>query len=204
MEQGGVEWACIGHRRAFRIEQRRTQISHPCRPSNGQNNRRGAGFNELFAGGRIVEAACWAHVRRKFFDVTTASASPIAKEALDRIGALYTVEKTINAARPDRRRQERPTGDDKNDSGARNRLPTPCRPGPKARCASSRANPNSPKPSATCGRAGLHWCAASTRAAWHSTTIPPSVPCAASPLAVKIICLPAPMLAAAAPPRSIH
>jgi hypothetical protein len=28
-----------------------------------------AGFNELFAGGRIVEAGCWAHVRRKFFDV---------------------------------------------------------------------------------------------------------------------------------------
>jgi len=28
-----------------------------------------AGFNELFIGGRIVEAACWAHVRRKFFDV---------------------------------------------------------------------------------------------------------------------------------------
>ena len=74
----------------------------------------------------------------------------------------------------------RPTGDDKNDSGARNRLPKPCRPGPKALCASSRANPNSPKPFATCGRAGLHWCAASTMAAWHSTTIPPSVPCAAS------------------------
>src|SRR5436190_17568078 len=28
-----------------------------------------AGFNELFAGNRIVEAACWVHVRRKFFDV---------------------------------------------------------------------------------------------------------------------------------------
>src|ERR1700687_312274 len=50
-----------------------------------------AGFNELFAGGRIVEAACWAHVRRKFFDVHAATASPIAKEALDRIGQLYAV-----------------------------------------------------------------------------------------------------------------
>jgi transposase len=27
------------------------------------------GFNELFTGNRIVEAGCWAHVRRKFFDV---------------------------------------------------------------------------------------------------------------------------------------
>src|SRR5246500_843328 len=66
-----------------------------------------AGFNELFTGGRIVEAACWAHVRRKFFDVHAATASPIAKEALDRIGQLYAVEKTINGSPPDRRRQER-------------------------------------------------------------------------------------------------
>ena len=66
-----------------------------------------AGFNELFAGGKIVEAACWAHVRRKFFDVHAATASPIAKEALDRIGQLYAVEKTINGSPPDRRRQQR-------------------------------------------------------------------------------------------------
>jgi transposase len=45
-----------------------------------------AGFNELFAGGRIFETGCWAHVQRKFFDVHAATGSPIAKEALDRIG----------------------------------------------------------------------------------------------------------------------
>ena len=66
-----------------------------------------AGFNELFAGGRIVEAACWAHMRRKFFDVHAVTGSPIAKEALDRIGQLYAVEKTINASPPERRRQQR-------------------------------------------------------------------------------------------------
>jgi transposase len=66
-----------------------------------------AGFNELFVGGRIVEAGCWAHVRRKFYDVHAATGSPIAKEALDRIGQLYAVEKTINGAPPDRRRQKR-------------------------------------------------------------------------------------------------
>jgi Transposase IS66 family len=38
-----------------------------------------AGFNELFVGGRILEAGCWAHVRRKFFDVHAATGSPIAK-----------------------------------------------------------------------------------------------------------------------------
>ena len=66
-----------------------------------------AGFNELFIGGRIVEAGCWAHVRRKFFDVHAATASPIAKEALDRIGQLYAVEKMINRSPPERRRQQR-------------------------------------------------------------------------------------------------
>ena len=66
-----------------------------------------SGFNELFAGGLIVEAACWAHVRRKFFDVHAATGSAIAKEALDRIGQLYRVEETINGAAPDHRRGER-------------------------------------------------------------------------------------------------
>jgi transposase len=71
-------------------------------------------------------------------------------------------------------------------------------------CASSRANPSSPRPSATCGRAGPRWCAASTTAAWLSTTIPPNARCAALPLAARITCSPAPMLAAAAPPQSIR
>lgn len=66
-----------------------------------------AGFNELFAAGDIVEAACWAHVRRKFFDVHAAIASPIAKEALDRIGQLYQIEGTIKGLPPGDRRRER-------------------------------------------------------------------------------------------------
>jgi transposase len=76
-------------------------------PRAGRTPDPGAGFNELFVGGRIVEAGCWAHVRRKFFDVHAATGSPIAKEALDRIGQLYAVEKTVNRSSPDRRRQER-------------------------------------------------------------------------------------------------
>ena len=66
-----------------------------------------AGFNGLFAGNRIAEAACWAHVRRKFFDVHAANGSSIAKQALDRIGDLYGVEKTITGLPPDLRRAER-------------------------------------------------------------------------------------------------
>jgi hypothetical protein len=66
-----------------------------------------AGFKELFGSGRIVEAGCWAHVRRKFFDVHAATGSAIAKEALDRIGQLYAVEKTIYGSPPKWRQHRR-------------------------------------------------------------------------------------------------
>lgn len=66
-----------------------------------------AGFNALFESDRIAEAACWAHVRRKFFDVHVDSAAPIASEALDRIGALYGIEADIRGHPPDERRGER-------------------------------------------------------------------------------------------------
>ena len=51
-----------------------------------------AGFEQLTARGTIVLAACWAHTRRKFYDVHQATGSPIAEEALRRIGELYAIE----------------------------------------------------------------------------------------------------------------
>jgi transposase len=66
-----------------------------------------AGFNRLYENGAIVEAACWAHVRRKFHDLYEAHASPIAKEALERIAALYGIEKEIRGRPPDERRRIR-------------------------------------------------------------------------------------------------
>ena len=66
-----------------------------------------AGFNRLYETGNIVEAACWAHVRRKFFDLHQAHASPVAKEALDRIGQLYGIEKEIRGRSPNERREVR-------------------------------------------------------------------------------------------------
>jgi hypothetical protein len=45
--------------------------------------------------GDIVLAHCWAHLRRKFYDVQEATGSPIATEALARIAALYAVEAEI-------------------------------------------------------------------------------------------------------------
>jgi transposase len=66
-----------------------------------------AGFNRLYEDGRIQEAACWAHVRRKFYDLDQAHASPVAKEALERIGALYGIEGEIRGRPPDERREVR-------------------------------------------------------------------------------------------------
>jgi transposase len=48
----------------------------------------------------ITEVACWAHCRRKFFDVWNAKKSPVAKEALDRIAAFYVVEAKARFAPP--------------------------------------------------------------------------------------------------------
>ena len=66
-----------------------------------------AGFNQLYENGRIEQAACWAHVRRKFYDLEQAHASPVAREALVRIGALYGIEETIRGRPPEQRREVR-------------------------------------------------------------------------------------------------
>ena len=69
-----------------------------------------AGFAALYESGRIVEASCWAHARRKFYDLYVANASPIAAQAIRRIGALYTIEREIRGKKPSERaalRQQR-------------------------------------------------------------------------------------------------
>jgi transposase len=68
-----------------------------------------AGYNRIYENGVVVEAACWAHVRRKFHDLYEAHESPIAKEALDRIAALYGIEKEIRGRPPEHRQQIRTT-----------------------------------------------------------------------------------------------
>jgi transposase len=56
-----------------------------------------AGFGALYDAARtkpgpIIEVACWAHCRRRFFEVWDDAKSPAAKEALDRIAAVYRIE----------------------------------------------------------------------------------------------------------------
>lgn len=68
------------------------------------------GFEGLYGGGRVVEAACWAHVRRRFYDLHATGQAPLATEAIRRIGLLYAVEEQIRGKPPDvraRARQER-------------------------------------------------------------------------------------------------
>jgi transposase len=79
------------------------------------------GYRKLYDGergpGPILEAACWAHARRKFFVLadleanarrkaqrrTTAVVSPIALEAVRRIDALFEIERSLNGLLADRR-----------------------------------------------------------------------------------------------------
>ncbi len=61
-----------------------------------------AGYAGLYERG-VTEAACWAHARRKFFDVHATTQSPLAHEALQRIAALYAIEATIRGQPPDAR-----------------------------------------------------------------------------------------------------
>ena len=63
-----------------------------------------AGFGELYRSGAVSEVACFAHVRRKFFDIHKANGAPLALAALDRIGALYAIEEDARGLPPEVRR----------------------------------------------------------------------------------------------------
>jgi len=66
-----------------------------------------AGFNRLYEPSRkpgaIIEAACWAHARRKFFDLARLQKAPIAIEAVERIDALFAIEREINGLSTEQR-----------------------------------------------------------------------------------------------------
>jgi transposase len=70
-----------------------------------------AGFGKLYEvnrkGGPIIEAACWAHGRRKFFDLVRLTKAPIAAEAVKRIDVLFAIEREINGLAPQERQRVR-------------------------------------------------------------------------------------------------
>ncbi|MBH3424729.1 IS66 family transposase [Pseudomonas gessardii] len=66
-----------------------------------------AGFAQLYSSGSVQEAACWAHARRKFYDVYKDQSSPLAAEALQRIAVLYAIEREVRGQPPDQRKATR-------------------------------------------------------------------------------------------------
>src|SRR5262249_33223581 len=69
-----------------------------------------SGFGQLYervGAGPIIEIGCWSHARRGFFDVYDSNGSPIAKEALDKIGVLFDIERPIKGKPPEVRQQVR-------------------------------------------------------------------------------------------------
>ncbi len=74
-----------------------------------------AGYKQLI-GKQIAEAGCWAHARRKFFELHTANQSQIAVQALEQIGQLYEIERQVQGTPADerlrmRQQQSRPVVD---------------------------------------------------------------------------------------------
>ncbi|WP_439548854.1 IS66 family transposase [Falsiroseomonas sp.] len=66
-----------------------------------------SGFDGLYDGGQVREAACWAHVRRYFFELHATGQAPLATEAVRRIGLLYAIEPDIRGQPPDTRAKQR-------------------------------------------------------------------------------------------------
>jgi transposase len=66
-----------------------------------------SGYDKLYTG-NITEAACWAHTRRKFYEVTVVSDNAsVAAQALEEIGAIYDIEAKIRGLDPGKRLDER-------------------------------------------------------------------------------------------------
>jgi transposase len=69
-----------------------------------------AGFGRLVtdpAGDAPQLAFCWAHARRKIYDVFVATKSPIAEQAVQRIAALYAIESSVRGEPTEERQRVR-------------------------------------------------------------------------------------------------
>jgi transposase len=70
-----------------------------------------AGFGELYRPDRkpgpITEAACWAHFRRKAFELAEIARAPLAAEAVRRIDRVFEAERTANGSQASDRLQHR-------------------------------------------------------------------------------------------------
>jgi transposase len=107
-------WQGPGHPAAAYVYSEDRRAEHPLTHLHGF---RGLLQVDGYAGfGRLVTentdnppqlAFCWAHARRKFYDIQIATPSPLAEEALRRIAALYEIEAAIRGKPADERRRVR-------------------------------------------------------------------------------------------------
>ena len=61
------------------------------------------GYRALYESGRITEAACMAHARRKIHNVHARAPTDITTEALQRIGELYAIEAEVRGCSAEQR-----------------------------------------------------------------------------------------------------
>jgi hypothetical protein len=65
------------------------------------------GYNVLVRpdrrGGPVTLAYCWAHLRRRFYEIAVGGPAPIAQNALERIQKLYKIEEEIRGRPPEER-----------------------------------------------------------------------------------------------------
>ena len=187
-------------RHASRAASRRL-LRDPCRPTPMPASTRSTRPDRK--PGPITEAGCWAHARRKLFELADVASkardqqptaiSPIAFEAVQKFDAIFALEREINGKSPDaapgrapqRRRAAGQRSDRVDEARAGQALaPQRSRQGHGLHAQAHR-------------RASR---ASSTMAASASATMPPSARCAASPSAGSRGCSPAPIAAASAPP----
>ena len=67
------------------------------------------GYEDLYVSGKIKEAGCWAHVRRKFYEVDKTQPGGFAAEVLESIASLYGIEKDLRGVDIERRKSVRKT-----------------------------------------------------------------------------------------------
>ena len=143
------------------------------------------GFKSLLedrSAGEIRLAFCWAHCRRRFYEIHQSTGSPLAEEALRRIGELYAIEAEIRGHPAEERRavrQERSKP-----------LVDACTPGSRPSWPGSRASPAWRRRSATPCGTGRGWCCSSRTAGSSWTPTPSSGRSGRLPWDGRIACSP--------------
>ena len=56
-----------------------------------------AGYDKLYTTSRVTEVACWAHFRRKIFDIHASKPTSLTTDLLARIASLYRIEDDIKS-----------------------------------------------------------------------------------------------------------